>query len=278
MQKKVLGAVLCTQHWESILAAVEILWPKKNARWSQRSSLIVDEVSMIDLKLLTIIDKQMRKAKGSDTSSTTFFGGLLLVVLMGDFYQFAPMTEKALWDKPHGEDEIYGKTLWNSFSSVLTLTEQMRQRADPAFQELLKRARRGSLNIHDVNILNQRVATNLPDSGLLDTVVIVQKNKTRHLVNRVQIERFACANNQTIIIFPAEHYRLKKDGGNLVRHELLFDAQDGEGNCTSPGLLLYYKGMPANLLANQCTPLGIVNGARAIIHGVVPHPDGEFLV
>ena len=145
--------------------------------------MIVDEVSMIDLKLLTIIDKQLQKAKSSDTSSTTFFEGLSLVVLIEDFYQFVPVTEKALWDEPYGEDEIYEKTLWNSFSSVLTLTEQIRQKADLAFQKLLKRVRRGSLNIHNVNILNQRVVTNLPNSGLLDIFVIVQKNKTRHLVN-----------------------------------------------------------------------------------------------
>ena len=59
----------------------------------------------------------------------------------------------------------------------------MKQKADLAFQELLKQARQGLLNINNVNILNQRVAINLPDSGLLDIVVIVQKNKTRHLVN-----------------------------------------------------------------------------------------------
>lgn len=33
--------------------------------------------------------------------------------------------------------------------------------------------------------------------------------------------------------------------------------------------------MPACLLANQCTPLGIVNGAKAIIHGVVPHSNSK---
>lgn len=67
---------------------------------------------------------------------------------------------------------------------------------------------------------------------------------------------------------------MKRNGGNLIQHEILFDAQDGEGNCSGPGLLYYCKGMPANMLANQCTPLGIVNEARAIVHGVVPHPEG----
>ncbi len=68
---------------------------------------------------------------------------------------------------------------------------------------------------------------------------------------------------------------MKKDGGNLIQHKQLFEAQDGEGNCTRPGLLLYCREMPTCLLANQCTPLGIVNGARAIIHVVVPHTNSK---
>lgn len=115
----------------------------------------------------------------------------------------------------------------------------------------------------------------IPATGAMDTVIIVQKSKTRHLINRLQIEKYARANNQDIIIFPAKHYRMKKDGGNLIQHESLFEAQDGEGNCTGPGLLLYCKGIPACLLANHCTPLGIVNGARAIVHGVVPNPNSK---
>ncbi len=68
---------------------------------------------------------------------------------------------------------MHGKTLWNSFLSILTLTKQMHQKTDPAFQELLKRARQGSLNIRNIEILNQRVATSLLDSGSLDTIVVV---------------------------------------------------------------------------------------------------------
>lgn len=87
-------------------------------------------------------------------------------------------------------------------------------------------------------------------SGAMDTIIIVQKNKTCHLINRLQIEKFARANNRDIIIFPEEHYQMKKDSRNLIKHELLFEAQDGEGNCIGPGLLFYCKGMPACLLAN----------------------------
>ncbi len=39
---------------------------KINAQWLYCSSLIIDKVSMIDLKLLTSIDKQLQKARGLD--------------------------------------------------------------------------------------------------------------------------------------------------------------------------------------------------------------------
>lgn len=50
---------------------------------------------------------------------------------------------------------------------------------------------------------------------------------------------------------------------------MLFRAQDEEINYSGPGSLLYYKEIPVCLLANQYTSLGIINGARIIVHGVV---------
>lgn len=87
----------------------------------------------------------------------------------------------------------------------------MRQKADAAFQKLLKQARQRKLDICNIHILNKRVAIILPISGLLDSVVVIQRNKTRHLINLVQIKQFARANNQAIIIFYAKHYQLKKN-------------------------------------------------------------------
>lgn len=66
---------------------------------------------MIDLKLLASMDKQLRKVKGTNLHLTTVFGGLSLVVLMRNFYQFAPVLGNALGDNPVGEKELHGKTL-----------------------------------------------------------------------------------------------------------------------------------------------------------------------
>lgn len=61
----------------------------------------------------------------------------------------------------------------------------MRQRSDLAFQAMLKHTRNGLLNFEDVHTLNAQVATHLPNSDFNKTVVVVQNNRTRHLINRL---------------------------------------------------------------------------------------------
>lgn len=125
---------------------------------------------------------------------------------------------------------------------------------------MLKRARQGTLNDQDVKTLNRQVAVTLPIPGSPETIIVVQTNKIRHLLTRLQIEQYARVNRQDIIIFPALHLRNKMNGAEIVQHEILFNLQDGEGDSVAPGLFYYCKNMPARLLANLCIPFGIVTG------------------
>lgn len=84
---------------------------KVNTLWLQYLSLIIDEISIINLKLFTSINKQLWKAKKSDISSISIFGGLSIIVLIGNFYQFTLVIGKALWDNFFKKDDIYRKTL-----------------------------------------------------------------------------------------------------------------------------------------------------------------------
>lgn len=64
----------------------------------------------------------------------------------------------------------------------------------------------------------------------------------------------------------------------MIQYKFLFKAQNREKNCTRPGLLLYCKEMPDCLLANQYIPLGIVNSAKTIVHGVFLHLDSKNIL
>ena len=70
---------------------------------------------------------------------------LSLILLMRDFYQFAPITGQTLLEKPKTKTEEHGKHLWQNLTDIITLTEQMRQQQDFRFQSLLQQACNGKL-------------------------------------------------------------------------------------------------------------------------------------
>ena len=122
--------------------------------WPQQSALVINEISMLDLKIFATIDQQLLQAKGLLSESTAIFGGLSVVLLMRDFYQFAPVTGQALWEEPKTEMEKHGKHLWQNVINVITLTQQMRQQQDVDFQNLLQRTCNRQLDEQDVDLLN----------------------------------------------------------------------------------------------------------------------------
>ncbi len=197
---------------------------------------------------------------------------------MGDFYQFPPVIGRSLWEEVCIEEDPYSKMLWKSFNAIITLTQQMHQIDNPVFNVLLQRVHAGSLTDADVTILNNKVAKVFPLHDPLKNTVIIQKNKSRHMINRLQVERFARHTGRDSIIFPAYHAYNRKNGRELIIYHDIIKIQDCEHGAIGPDLLYYSKEMPYIVLANVCTPLGIMNGAIAIAYGVVPYPDGILTV
>ncbi len=78
---------------------------------------------MVFLKLLLTIDIRLSQVKGKTNNDYAIFGGLALVIVMGDFYQFSSVVGRPLWTHPVTTEEIYGKGIWNHFMSVITLIE-----------------------------------------------------------------------------------------------------------------------------------------------------------
>ena len=198
------------------------------------------------------------------------------MIFIGDFFQFSPVGGRPFWDDRHwlhSEDEKTGKRIWQNFTHVLTLTEQMRQSSDPDFQKLLTRAKNAKLNKNDVDILNQHVATELPSQGSLDETVIMQENSSRHLTNCVSANLLADALGEDIVLFPCHISRNEMHGQEIIRRDEIYRELDGK-SINGPGLLLFLKGMPAAVLSNSCTMYKIVNGTKAKIYGVIADPLG----
>jgi hypothetical protein len=65
---------------------------------------------------------------------------------------------------------------------------------------------------------------------------------------------------------------------NLRLHaDDLFQQPDQGTKIPFPGLFLYTPNMPAVILTNICTPLGLVNRASGAAIGIVVDPSGGFI-
>jgi ATP-dependent exoDNAse (exonuclease V) alpha subunit len=89
--------------------------------WTNKTMLIIDEISMVSSKLMDSIDKQCKLMKSLDSNSSAVFGGLHIVIVLGDFHQFSPIQAKALWQKQETNDEERGQQLWHMFKDIVIL-------------------------------------------------------------------------------------------------------------------------------------------------------------
>ncbi|XP_073671989.1 uncharacterized protein [Paramisgurnus dabryanus] len=101
------------------------------AKFGKLQILIIDEISMVDHKLLAYIHGRLRQIKQTGDYSPF---GKVSVIAVGDFYQLPPVKGKALYTEPNGVN------LWETNFSLIELTEIMRQK-DKNFAEILNRLR-----------------------------------------------------------------------------------------------------------------------------------------
>lgn len=62
---------------------------------------------------------------------------------------------------------------------------------------------------HNVTMLNNKVVTLFTFQDPLKNIVIVQRIKTRHMINRVQSEQFARQMGRDLTMFLAQHLHTK---------------------------------------------------------------------
>ena len=97
--------------------------PRIKKLWSKKTIMIVDEISMTDLSMLNTINNQCKIAKSLDRNSPDLFGGLPIVIFIGDFYQFPPVRGPTLWKEPRegNNEDVNGQMIWHQFTNVIIL-------------------------------------------------------------------------------------------------------------------------------------------------------------
>ena len=164
--------------------------------------LIIDEVSMVDHRLLAYIHGRLRQIK--QTGDYSPFANVSLICV-GDFYQLKPVKGTPLYANTNGIN------LWENNFDLAELTEVVRQE-NSTFAQLLNRIRvhpkNEPLDAHDIVSLKER------ETGEDTTDLhIYATNAEVHTYNSLQLLH-ACPN---IITIDAHDYIRNPKTGRLER-------------------------------------------------------------
>ncbi|KAF6759528.1 hypothetical protein DFP72DRAFT_792369, partial [Ephemerocybe angulata] len=230
------------------------------------------------------------------------FGGLN-VILSGDFAQLPPVNGNALYSrnvsmhqearqKPWEQENTIGKHIWLQFTTVVILTENMRQIDDSpeeaAFRRALGNLRWRGCDAADIALLRSRIAGTTPDlsvekPGFRDVSIITALNKDKDQINATNCARFAAERKLTLEDFysidrlsttePKRVDPKKKKRVYSTAKSISRSAQGGlwhQPPSTSeqiPGKLSLCIGMPVIIRYNEATELCITRGQEARVVG-----------
>ncbi|XP_069122503.1 uncharacterized protein [Argopecten irradians] len=228
------------------------------SKLGQLQLLIIDEISMVDKKLLSYVHGRLRQIKQTGDHSPF---GKVSVLAVGDFYQLPPVKGKALYTR-----DIY-YDLWNDNFSIVELEEVMRQKDDQEFAKVLNRCRikpkNETLNDNDIQMLSSRETGE--QSNALHIYACNDQVNTHNLNALHEI----CDDPLCI---DAEDWTKDERSGRMTRNEVP-DAQ--KRTCSLPSSLWLSVGARVMLTSNVDVSDGLVNGAFGTVKGLVTEENSK---
>lgn len=240
------------------------------SRWRSVKTLIIDEVSMMSVKIFEVLD---RIAKSARKQYLFPFGGIQ-VIFIGDFYQLPPVGKI---DDPESRKFCFESPLWKTTfknNCHIQLRTLYRQK-DPEYIKVLEEVRSGKLSIQTINTLADRLGATLPDTVIKPTKLF-PRNVDADMVNQnmyAQIKEpehlYESTTLENMTFFADTAIPIPQD---VLNRCSLLDREDinqqialyMENNHLAKTVRLK-KGALVMCLANLDTESGICNGSQGVI-------------
>ena len=206
---------------------VEKINKNKHAKkkWKEIEILIVDEVSMLSLKLFNMLNNIGKKIRRNSNP----FGGIQ-IIFSGDFYQLPPVGNK---DDQDTQKFCFESENWNScFNTKIQLKKIFRQ-SDDTYINILTQIREGTIKRSSVNILSEYVNRKLSTNLLIEptklfptksSVDFINSNKMNQLTSNEKIYKYKFFSNPELS--KTEKEERNKYSEKEIEHELNFIASN----------------------------------------------------
>jgi ATP-dependent DNA helicase PIF1 len=214
-------------------------------------TLIIDEVSMLDVDLFERVDTMLKHAHQSGAP----FGGIQ-VILVGDFFQLPPVAKskplRFLFESP---------LFWETCDSVWELKEVWRQ-SDPTFCQLLQRIRQGTPTPEDLATLQARVGVSVGTDSITATKLF-SRNVNVDVINSTKVGELG-GDIHTFNMRIGEHRTRSESSDNI---EKLWEGNRDKfkRDVNLPETLTLRVGAQVILSYNLDTASGLCNGSRGVV-------------
>ena len=250
--------------------------------WRSIKTLIVDEVSMMSVKIFEILDKVGRNARKQYMRP---FGGIQLVFI-GDFYQLPPVGSRI---EPETCQFCFESPIWETTFQPdchIQLKTLYRQ-TDPTYIKVLEDVRSGKLSKETVAILKGRTEVQFDEANsIIKPTKLFPRNADADAVN---LAMYAKIKEEEVAYDLRKIYNMSSysETGKPISLEYLTRCSDLSHDDVEKQLNLYTetsnlsnsiklkKGAVVMCLANLDTESGICNGSQGVIVDFATNTGGQ---
>ena len=245
---------------------------KANANWKTTRVLIVDEVSMMSMKIFDALNKIGQTIRRNPSKP---FGNMQ-IIFIGDFYQLPPVGR---YTEPETTMFCFQSANWfSTFSKEnhIVLKTLFRQK-DPTYIKVLDEVRQGVISEESAELLKQRTVAKYVDNGTgIIPTKLFPRNADADRVNQLMYMRLK-DEEQTYNF--AKHINMQTfaESGKPIPPEVMIRCADLSReeveqqlellmeNCKVNKELKLKKGALVMCLANLDIDAGICNGSQGVI-------------
>ena len=201
--------------------------------------LIIDEVSMLDAHLLTMVDRAVRTLRGNERP----FGGLQ-VIFVGDFFQLPPISKNEPGLIKTAAHFAFESPAWEEANPLYCYLSEQHRQEDDIFLELLANLRAGTLGPRHKEALRARATAKAagPHTRLYPHNADVDR------INDEELSRLDA---------PAKVYAMRSEGAKALVEGL-------KRGCLSPETLALKAGASVMFTRNNFEH-GYVNGTLGVV-------------